>query len=214
MFAAGVLHGLGPDHLAAITALAGADSGFQRIISCALRFALGHAMVIALAGGAALLGKELIPAAWEIAFDVLAGTLLVVAGVVVFVAFATGYITLEHRVHIHGKSSHRHSHLQLRFWSEHRDIHDLKSITIGALFGLGGSRSVLAIAPLALSHSVGDCCLRIIAFTLGIGLAMTAFGAVASRILRFRFITPQSMALLSAILCIVTGCWTIAGRLL
>jgi hypothetical protein len=219
IFIAGVLHGLGPDHLAAITAVAGAGAGFHRIAACALRFALGHALVIAAAGGAALAGRQLLPATWEVRFDLFAGTLLVLAGAVFLVGLATRRIVAHEHLHSHGVAAHSHFHLHFKSSTAHTHIaahshvHDISSLALGALFALGGSRTVLAIAPLALAHSIVESSLRITAFAAGIVIAMVGFGAAASRVLRSQALSVQRMGFLTGALCIAAGSWTIVSHL-
>ena len=76
IFLAGVLHGFGPDHLAAITALSAVRGGTRRLVFFSTRFAIGHAAVIAAAGLAAHFGRGLLPQIWEARLDVAAGSLL------------------------------------------------------------------------------------------------------------------------------------------
>jgi cytochrome c biogenesis protein CcdA len=213
IFAAGILHGLGPDHLAAITAVAGVGSGFHRITACALRFAAGHAVVIAAAGAAALAGRQLLPVGWEIGFDVLAGTVLILGGMVFVVALARGRVTMHQHVHSHRAVPHRHVHLHFKSTSRHRHVHDLGSVMLGALFALGGSRTVLAVAPVALAHNLAESCLRIAAFAAGIVIAMVFFGAAAAKFLRSSAFSLKRLGFVTGALCIAAGTWTIASRL-
>src|SRR5512147_833153 len=77
LFFTGIVHGLGPDHLAAITAF-GATVGrdFRRVVFFAIRFALGHAVVLIVAGLVGYFGQKLLPARVETAFEIGAGALL------------------------------------------------------------------------------------------------------------------------------------------
>jgi sulfite exporter TauE/SafE len=84
---------------------------------------------------------------------------------------------------------------------------------LGAVFALGGSRTVLAIAPVALAHNLTESCLRVSAFAAGIVIAMVVFGAAASKLLKSSAFTLQRVAYLTGALCIAAGTWTIASRL-
>ncbi|MCI0350003.1 MAG: hypothetical protein L0Z53_11320 [Acidobacteriales bacterium] len=221
IFVAGVLHGLGPDHLAAITAVAGAGSGFRRITSFAARFALGHAVVILLAGSAAFFGRRFLPAAWERNFELLAGALLVCGGMVLIAGLATRRVALHRHLHGHGEARHSHFHVHLGEAASHKHAHGISAVLLGGLFALGGSSSMLAATSAVLSPNALDFFLRIMAFTIGIVISMTGFGVAARRLLNGRtaFITNdpvtrmRRLSLATACLCIVTGSWTIFSRL-
>ena len=82
----GFLHGLGADHLMAIATLSvhpdGAPDGVERRepIRVAVRFALGHALVLLVgAGGVLLLGWQ-IPALVERTGEIVGGVLLILMG--------------------------------------------------------------------------------------------------------------------------------------
>ena len=98
IFVAGVLHGLGPDHLAAITAF-GAITGhsFRRLAFFSVRFALGHAVVIC---GAALLAhfvRVTLPLTWERGFDLAAAALLLIHIITAVANIVTSMLTLASR---------------------------------------------------------------------------------------------------------------------
>src|SRR5256886_10741048 len=103
IFVAGVLHGLGPDHLAAITAF-GAITGhsFRRLAFFSVRFALGHAVVIC---GAALLAhfvRVTLPLTWERGFDLAAAALLLITGFALALGLITGRLSVHAHPHHHG----------------------------------------------------------------------------------------------------------------
>src|SRR5512141_2324167 len=102
LFSLGVLHGVGPDHLAAITAYgAAAGSDFRRVLFFAVRFALGHALVLGIAGIFAKFGSMLLPERWETGFDLIAASLLGLTGVVLLTGLLTGVIKLHTHHHHH-----------------------------------------------------------------------------------------------------------------
>ena len=59
----GFVHGLGADHLMAIAALAGGDSrsARTRAVGIAIRFAIGHALLLGVGATAVLIGGWTIP---------------------------------------------------------------------------------------------------------------------------------------------------------
>ena len=187
IFLAGVLHGLGPDHLAAITAF-GAIVGrdFRRITFFSLRFAAGHAAVIAAAALLAHFGRMAMPANWERGFDLGAGGLLLLTGLALLVSLATGHLSFHAHEHHHDTGHHRHFHAHLGSGAEHGHGHGhgRLAFVLGGLFALGGARSLLVIVPVAVAQTVMVSLLRVAAFALGIVCAMSAYGLLAGGVLR------------------------------
>jgi nickel/cobalt exporter len=219
IFLAGVLHGLGADHLVAITAVAGAGGGFQRITAFAARFALGHALVIVLAGAVAFFGKRFLPSLWEKNFELLAGASLVLGGVVLLVGLLTKRISVHRHAHDHHGEPHSHLHFHFGGAPSHRHVHGVFTILLGAMFALGGARTMLTATPIVLAHDGVEFFLRIAAFTAGIVISMTLFGALArllvnrgSNFLGDPLARMRRLSFLTACLCIVAGLWTIASR--
>lgn len=218
VFSAGVLHGLAPDHLAAITALSAIGGSARRIVFFALRFAAGHALVIAAAGLAAHFGRGLLPAIWEQRLDIAAGAILMVAGTVLLAALATGRVRFHAHEHGHGGGEHRHFHVHLFSGDTHRHVHGSLAAGLGALFALGGARALLSAIPIAITHTLAESALRVAVFAGGIAVAMALYGLLAGRILRGTSgpTSPAALrfaALLTAVSCVVAGGMTIAGRL-
>jgi cytochrome c biogenesis protein CcdA len=213
IFFAGVLHGLGPDHLAAITALSAVGGGARRLVFFSVRFALGHTLVIAAAGLAAHFGRDLLPAGWGARMDEIAGALLVLAGVGLLVAVLLGKLSLHAHAHAHDGSEHRHFHLHMFARASHRHGHGRLATALGALFALGGARGLLAVVPIATSETLAISALRIAAFTAGIAAAMVAYGLLASPALRWSEARSLGSARLAAVMtslfCIVAGALTI-----
>jgi len=229
IFFAGVLHGLGPDHLAAITALSAVSGGTRRLVFFSTRFAIGHAAVIAAAGLAAHYGRGLLPQVWEVRLDVLAGGLLLLAGVVMLGALLLGKISLHSHLHSHHSQQHpqspealphRHFHLHFFTRDSHRHGQGSLAAALGALFALGGVRGLLAVVPIAVSQTLAISALRVGAFTLGIIVAMVGYGVLAGPALRFIVASPDSRprfgarlaAGLTAFFCIAAGVLTISSH--
>jgi hypothetical protein len=219
IFAAGVLHGLGADHLVAITAVAGAGAGFHRITVFAARFALGHALVILLAGAVAFFGKRFLPPLWEKNFELVAGASLVLGGVVLLVGLLTKRISLHSHHHQHEGVPHSHLHVHFGRTESHHHVHGVFTVLLGAMFALGGARTMLTATPIVLASDGFDFLLRITAFTAGIVISMTLFGALA-RVLLHRgskfmgdpLVRMRRLSFLTACLCIATGVWVIVSR--
>lgn len=225
IFLAGVVHGLGPDHLAAITAfsaLVGRD--FRRITFFAVRFAAGHVAVISGAGLLAHAGRTVLPSRWERGFDLTAAGFLIITGLVLLVGLLSRRMSLHaHQHQHHGLGSHQHFHAHFGSREEHKHAHGKLAMAVGALFALGGLRSLLLIVPVAISSTLFLAMMRIGAFALGIAFAMSAYGLLAGRLLTGATESAHSqrgqlwaMRLASgsvALFCIIAGLLTLSERL-
>jgi ABC-type nickel/cobalt efflux system permease component RcnA len=224
VFLAGVLHGLGPDHLAAITAFgAVADRSFSRVAFFSLRFAAGHAVVIGAAASLAHFGRMALPLSWERGFDLVAAVLLIVVGLALAIGLIIGRLSIHAHGHHHDGGEHRHVHAHFGDTAEHRHGHGRLAFLLGGLFALGGARSLLLIVPVALAQTFAASMVRISAFTAGIVVAMSLYGFVAGGFLTranqgvknpgkqqlmFRLTTSGV-----ALFCIVAGLITLSSRL-
>lgn len=220
IFLAGILHGLGPDHLAAITALGAASgAGARRLLFFSTRFALGHAVVLGAAGLATHYFRVIMPAGWEHGFEMATGWLLIGSGAAMLVALAAGWLTVHSHKHEHSHGEHRHFHAHLFGGREHKHAHGRLAATLGALFALSGTRSLLAVVPAALAQTALASLLRVGVFTAGIVAAMLAYGLVAgSALRRFEESGPASAPsraafALSGGLCVAAGIASVAGFL-
>jgi ABC-type nickel/cobalt efflux system permease component RcnA len=221
IFFAGVLHGLGPDHLAAITAFgAVAGRSFRRITFFSIRFAAGHAVVLAAAALVAHFGRTALPLSWERRFDLAAAGLLLLTGIVLLVALAMGKVSIHAHAHEHPGGVHEHFHAHFHGKEEHGHRHGKLAFALGGLFALGGARSLLVIVPVAVAGTAFVSFLRIATFTIGIAASMVAYGLAASSVLgktseaigNQRLFFRLSTAAV-ALFCIIAGLITLGERL-
>jgi len=187
---AGLIHGIGPDHLAAITAFGVAvEHDFRRVIWFAVRFAGAHAVVIVIAGVLGHFGRDLLSPHWQKAFDVGAGGLLVLTGLAALIGLLTGKIKVHQHVHTHHQHDHHHLHVhivpeEVKQWrhdhahqgTEH--VHGGMAATLGVLFALGGTRSLLMAVPLVIASSLSLTMIRVAVLVLGIIVSMVAYAFV------------------------------------
>lgn len=227
-FAYGFTHGLGPDHLAAITAFgAAAGRDFRRVVFFALRFAAGHAVVIAIAGLLGRFGRQLLSPAWESGFEIGGGTLLVLTGLLLLFGLLTGKVSVHEHHHIHHGDDHSHYHVHLANQHahpvRHKHTHGVFAVVLGGLFAMGGVRSVILVVPMALAGSNFEALLRVGVFALGIVLSMVgyafltqrALGAIANSSSKPKW-APRLMlacSYLVALFCLISGGMVIHGRL-
>ncbi len=190
IFVAGLLHGIGPDHLAAITAFGVAvENDFRRVVWFAVRFAGAHAVVIVIAGILGHFGRELLSPQLQKTFDIGAGGLLVLTGIAALIGLITGKIKVHEHVHTHHHDPHQHLHVHVlperaKTWKhEHAHqgtdhVHGGMAATLGVLFALGGTRSLLMVVPMAVASTLAQTLLRVTVLVLGIVVSMVAYAFV------------------------------------
>lgn len=165
MLVLGLVHGLGPDHCAAMTALAAAGSGRASLLRLGARFGLGHALTL---GTGALVVSALgraVPASFERAGELLGGATLIVLGVVV----AAMALTAHDHEHLHA-TDQPHTHKRWTF-------------TLGALFGFSGLRALMLALPAILAGSFAGAAAAVACFGAGVVVSMAAFGLLAGHAL-------------------------------
>jgi nickel/cobalt transporter (NicO) family protein len=186
--ALGFLHGLGADHLMAIAALSvntGGSAGAQRRapIHVAVRFALGHALVLLLGAGAVLLLGWQIPALVERTGEIVGGVLLILMG-----AFTLWIVAAERLYgHAHrGGWRHWHVHFGRRDRHPSPPAHSSSAGLLGAVFAVSGLRALTLLGPELSSRgavSLLTLLYLVAIFAVGILLSMSLFGIVLSRVL-------------------------------
>jgi ABC-type nickel/cobalt efflux system permease component RcnA len=179
----GILHGLEPDHLAAMSALAIRGAGASRRALVGLQFGLGHVAVLLVAGGAALGLQIAMPAGLERGAEIASGAILVALGIWVLASRHPRLYVHEHE-HAHGDAKvHAHPHVH-REGKEHDHGH--LGLVLGGLFAVGGLRSVLLVGlPAVNAGSTERALLAVALFGVGIFASMTAAGLVLARAARY-----------------------------
>ena len=184
-FLNGLQHGLGSDHLLAITNLVNRGGGRRQVSLMGFRFGLGHMGILVMCGTGALIWNLTVSPQWESRAEILAGGVLILLGLWTFAEWLgqVGYI--HSHSHSHGSGRWVHSHLHFHFKGKHRQEHTHPHVSsfLGALFALSGLRSLLlGIFPVLQGNSVTWAMLYILVFGLGIVISMTAYGLVASAV--------------------------------
>jgi hypothetical protein len=189
----GLLHGLGADHLMAIAALSVASpntSTRTQAFRVSLRFALGHAILLAAGTTLAVLAGWTIPILVERTGEVAGGFILIALGL------AGLWMAMTRRWHghahlpastTHDSPAHRHSHM---------------AMVLGAVFAISGLRTVTLLTPLG-GHDGSFVALLglILVFALGILLSMSLFGIVLAGALG----APRIAAWATQAAAVVTG---------
>ena len=174
--ALGFLHGLGGDHLMAIAALSvdgaaetSAAARRARTLGVALRFAIGHALLLGIGAGLIVLIGWSIPPHVERGGELLGGALLIVMGLVTLQH-------LRHHARPRGRAAapHAHSHLPAM---------------IGAAFAISSLRAVVMLTPFGADAGAQPLPLLlglIGVFAIGILASMSLFGVILAGVLSTR----------------------------
>ena len=198
MLALGFLHGLGADHLMAIAALSLATplgpARYARAFGLALRFAVGHALLLALGAGLVLFFGWQIPVRFEQGGEFLGGCLLIVLGLIVGWLTVSGRLYVHSHVHENRVGAHSHWHLHFGRQHSHRPaIHTVLPGVLGAVFAVSGLRALMLSLPLwntaAGAQHLGALLLLVTLFALGILMSMSLFGIVLAHTLADRRMT-------------------------
>lgn len=191
-----------------------------RAFRVAVRFALGHALLL-LAGSLAVIGAGWhVPIILERAGEVVGGCVLISLG-------AIGcWIILTRRLyghtHPYGSPPHPHWHLHLGRPEHHPEQtrHSHVPTMLGAVFAVSGLRALTLLAPVSLTgpsapESLVTMVMLLTAFALGILLAMTLVGILLARAFGSawisRLVAPVAAGL-TAVGSIALGAYWIVGR--
>jgi hypothetical protein len=190
MLALGFLHGLGADHLMAIAALSLATplgpARYGRAFWLAVRFAIGHALLLGIGASLVLFFGWQVPVRFEQGGEFLGGCLLIVLGLIGGWLAYSGRLYLHSHAHPHGADGlHRHWHLHLGRQHSHRPaIHTALPGVLGAVFAISGLRALILSLPLWNSaHAFSTLLFLVMLFAIGILASMSLFGIVLAHTL-------------------------------
>lgn len=216
----GFLHGLGADHLMGIAALAvspaagGGSSQRARALGAAVRFAVGHALL--LGGGAALLIllDWSLPLAVERGGEMLGGALLIVLGAILLWGANSGRV--YGHTHLHSGEPAAHWHLHIGDRSRHPSplAHSHVPTIIGAAFAISSLRALTLLAPFGDdlgSASLSLLLILVVVFAIGILISMSLFGVAFARVMSTNAILRlgRASAVVMAVASIGLGGWWI-----
>jgi nickel/cobalt exporter len=190
--ALGFLHGLGADHLMAIAALSLGATGEApalrraRAMGIAVRFAIGHALLLTLGAGALIALGWSLPLVVERSGEMLGGFLLIVLGLVGLWSLAAGRVYGHTHVHGHEATPHFHLHVGRRDHHPLPSAHSHLPTIVGAAFAVSSLRALTLLAPFGSrveAASLTTVLVLISVFAVGILLSMSLFGVAFARIM-------------------------------
>jgi nickel/cobalt transporter (NicO) family protein len=195
--ALGFLHGLGADHLMAIAALSLGPGGEPaavkraRALSVAVRFAIGHAVLLALGATALLLLGWSLPIVVERGGELLGGLLLIVLGAVGLWGVGAGRVYGHTHRHGHEHAPHWHLHIGRRERHPIPAAHSHLPTLIGAAFAVSSLRALTVLAPFG--TRIGAAPLPLLlglvsVFAAGILLSMSLFGVAFAGFMNARIV--------------------------
>jgi ABC-type nickel/cobalt efflux system permease component RcnA len=204
LFAAGLLHGLGPDHLAAIAALssrsAGEPGARTRLAWLGVRFGLGHVTALLLLAGVVwALGRN-IPDGWQRGLEQAGAVVLIFLGGWLLAEVFRRRVVAHTHAHTHGRShgplEHEHWHLHVGSKEHVAHRHPHLATVVGGLMGFSGARALLLAVPVVVAESTGAAAGHILAFGLGIMVSMAVAGWLAHALFARLARTPAYARLL------------------
>jgi nickel/cobalt transporter (NicO) family protein len=225
--ALGFLHGLGADHLMAIASLAikprtTAGPSRPTPFDVAVRFALGHAVLLMAGSALVLLVGWQIPEVVEQGGERLGGVILIAMGCFTLWVAAADRLYGHSHGHEHGDHHHSAPHVHWHFHFGRRDRHPASGEhahgagVLGAVFAVSGLRALTLLAPTLHGNAAGSLVTLIYlvaVFAVGILLSMSIFGIVLTRLLGSPFMVRtvgRSAAAITALASIGLGIyWTL-----
>ena len=174
--ALGFLHGLGADHLMAIATLSLGSTGDSpavqraKAIGVAVRFAIGHALLLAFGSGALIVLGWSLPLMVERGGEVLGGTLLVFFGVLGLWAIASGRLYGHSHRHRDEPAPHWHLHVGAPDRHPLPGAHSHLPTIVGAAFAISSLRALTMLVPFGDSveaASLATLLLLVAVFALG-----------------------------------------------
>lgn len=207
----GATHALEVDHMVAINAFLGNRPRVRTAIGFGMRWGMGHAAVVLLAGIVIAVVGITVPALVQGWLELVVGMVLVgLGGWAAWNAHRLHVHTpVEHEghahLHAHAPAQHPHSHRHADPTRHHRHL----STAVGAVHGLAGTASVVALVPVTLMPGVTASVVYLAAFGLGTVVAMSAYaGIAAAAVARVKTVVlARTIAWVTAGASVTVGVW-------
>lgn len=186
--------------IATLSVSAGTDTPAvrrARAFGVAVRFAIGHALLLALGASALIMLGWTLPLVVERGGELLGGMLLIVLGAIALWGVWAGRV--YGHTHRHGHESQPHWHLHIGRRDRHPipGAHSHLPTFIGAAFAVSSLRALTLLAPFG--HQVGAAPLPMLlvlitVFAAGILLSMSLFGVAFAELMTARVVSRLGRA--------------------
>ena len=166
-------------------------------IGVAVRFAAGHAFLLAAGAGALIAVGWSIPTVLHRGGEMAGGVLLIVLGGIALWSVAAGRVYGHSHLHGEERSPHWHLHIGRRDRHPRPAGHSHLPTIIGAAFAVSSVRALAVLAPFggrAAAHSLPVLLGLIAVFAAGILLSMSLFGVALARVMTARVVTRVGRA--------------------
>lgn len=183
-FVLGTVHALEVDHMVAVSAFVGGNPRLRSAVGFGVRWGVGHAAVVLVAGGLLAASGIRVPDSAQSWLEAGVGLALIGVGVWAW--------RKARRLHLHGPEEHGgHGHLHTHGAGHAHHHHDHASngeaprhahlsTLVGAVHGLAGSAPVVALVPVTLMPNLGAALGYLLAFGIGTILGMGTYAMVAA----------------------------------
>jgi hypothetical protein len=168
-----------------------------RALAVAVRFALGHALLLALGASAIILLGWSLPLVVERGGEMLGGVLLIVLGAVALWGVSAGRVYGHTHRHSDEAAPHWHLHIGRRDRHPVAGSHSHVPTIIGAAFAVSSLRALTLLAPFG--NRVGAAPLSLLlvlitVFAVGILLSMSLFGVAFAGLMTSRVVARLGRA--------------------
>jgi nickel/cobalt transporter (NicO) family protein len=165
-----------------------------RALGVAVRFAAGHALLLALGAGALVALGWSLPLMFERAGEMLGGILLVLLGAVGLWGVVAGRVYGPTHTHFHENAPHWHLHIGRRDHHPVAGAHSHLPTLIGAAFAVSSLRA-LTLLPFGIGAAPLPILLGLIGvFAAGILLSMSLFGVAFASFMSARVVARLGRA--------------------
>ena len=218
-FAFGFRHGVDWDHLAALGDITGTEPQPRRAMRLAAGYVLGHATVILLLGGAAILFADHLPAGIDGVMEKVVGATLVVLGAVLLQSVVRHWDQprLRSRWMALGEALHRVGHRRVPPPDDATRGYGLgAAIGVGMVHGIGAETptQLLLFAGVAAGGGDATSVLVLASFVVGLVVANTviaAGGALGFRRVQHRPRLARAVSLCTGVFSIALGLLLVTG---
>ena len=215
----GMFHALDADHIMAVTGLYGTPEKSNSTRLC-FNWAMGHGAVLLLVAAVTYFLGVVIPPEFSLVAEYLVGVLLIIIGAVLI----KDIVQMKLHLHFHqheGMPEHAHWHKHsgsAKKENNGKHSHDHRALFVGVIHGAAGSAPLLALMPVAQSHSAWWSLAYIAIFVGGILFSMLLFGGalglVMQRLVSYGDYFVRMVRVLAATASLLMGVFIIRGLMM